>query len=356
MNQIDIKSSLYNYNVFFIDNVKQEIDRLNKEEKVTYVIDRNVYNLYKDYFHEIDIDNIYFIDAEEHKKNIETCMDLVNFWQSIHLKKNWKILCFGGGITQDITTFASNIYLRNIDWYFFPTTLLAMSDSCIGGKCGINLGELKNQLGVFYPPKKIYICEKFLDTLSEADYINGWGEILKFSLTESKEFFEKIENEKQLIPCPNINDYLYEGLLVKKNVVEADEFDGDLRRILNYGHTFGHALEAYTHNEIPHGKGVIWGIDVVNYISMKLGILAPDIYQKIKKLIRKSFIKEEIVIDDVDRFMHILSTDKKVKNNTVYLILLERLSHLRIQPVELDQNLEKLFAQYLEETHGYYSN
>lgn len=89
---------------------------------------------------------------------------------------------------------------------------------------------------------------------------------------------------------------------------------------------------------------------------MKLGILDPDIYQEVKKLIKESFIKEEIVIDDVDRFMHILSTDKKVKNNTVYLILLERLSHLRIQTVELDQNLENLFAQYLEETHGYYSD
>lgn len=84
--------------------------------------------------------------------------------------------------------------------------------------------------------------------------------------------------------------------------------------------------------------------------------LDPDIYQEVKKLIKESFIKEEIVIDDVDRFMHILSTDKKVKNNTVYLILLERLSHLRIQTVELDQNLENLFAQYLEETHGYYSD
>ena len=89
---------------------------------------------------------------------------------------------------------------------------------------------------------------------------------------------------------------------------------------------------------------------------MKLGILDPDIYQEVKKLIKESFIKEEIVIDDVDRFMHILSTDKKVKNNTVYLILLERLSHLRIQTVELDQNLENLFAQYLEKTHGYYSD
>ena len=88
MNQIDIKSSLYNYSVFFIDNVKQEIDRLNKEEKVTYVIDRNVYNLYKDYFHKIDIDNIYFIDAEEHHKYLEPCLYLLTFWPSLNLKKN----------------------------------------------------------------------------------------------------------------------------------------------------------------------------------------------------------------------------------------------------------------------------
>lgn len=356
MKQINIKSSLYDYSVYFIDDVKQKIDRLSREEKVTYVIDRKVYNLYKNYFGKINIENIYFIDAVEHKKNIETCMNLINFWQSIQLKKNWKVICFGGGITQDITTFASNIYLRNIDWYFFPTTLLAMSDSCIGGKCGINMGELKNQLGVFYPPKKIFICEKFINTLSEADYVNGWGEILKFSLTENKDFFEKVKSEEQMVPCPNIDEYLYDGLMVKKNVIEADEFDGDLRRILNYGHTFGHALEAYTHNAIPHGTAVIWGIDVVNYLSVQYGILDRDIYLDIKTLIKNSFIKEEICITDVVRFMHILSTDKKVKNNTVYLILLEKLSHLLIKPVELDANLETLFKQYLEETHGYYSD
>ncbi|MFR0800948.1 MAG: hypothetical protein ACLSHX_08020 [Suilimivivens sp.] len=354
MKQIKIKSSLYDYNVQFIDDVKKQIEQLGNEGKVTYVIDQNVYRLYPDYFSTIEKDNIYFVDAVEHKKNIETCMDLITFWQSIKLKKNWKVICFGGGITQDITTFASNIYLRNVEWYFFPTTLLAMSDSCIGGKCGINMGELKNQLGVFYPPRRIYICEKFLQTLSNADYINGWGEILKFSLTEKKEFYEAVENEKQLIPCPHINDYLYEGLLVKKKIIEEDEFEGDLRRILNYGHTFGHALEAYSHNTIPHGKGVIWGIDVANFISANMGILDHDIYMKIKEMIKKSFIKEEIMVEDTTRFMKILSTDKKVKNNTVYLILLKELSQLIIKPVEIDKKLEDLFKRYLEETHGYY--
>lgn len=354
MNQIDIKSRLYDYSVCFIDDVKEELRKLSDGASVTYVIDRNIYSLYPDYFSDIPQDNIYLMDAVEHKKNIDTCMDIISFWQSIKLKKNWKVVCFGGGITQDVTTMASNIYLRNVDWYFFPTTLLAMSDSCIGGKCGVNLGELKNQLGVFYPPKKIFICEKFLNTLTDADYLNGWGEILKFSLTEKKDFYESIKKENQLIPCPRINEFLYEGLMVKKKIIEEDEFEGDLRRILNYGHTFGHALEAYTHNEIPHGKGVIWGIDVVNYIAVKKGILDANVYKEIKQLIKDRFIEKEIVVDDTKAFMNILRTDKKAKNNEISLILLKCLSQLIIYPVDIDEKLEQLFQEYLEETHEYY--
>ena len=296
---LKIKSKLYDYEVEFINSVDEKLSLL--KEKSTFVIDRNVYKLYSQLFENISEENIFLIEAIEQEKNIETVLKLIDFWKKIGVKKNWKVICFGGGITQDITTFASNIYLRNIDWYFFPTTLLAMSDSCIGGKCGINLGKYKNQLGVFYPPKKIFIYDKFLETLAEADYVNGWGEILKFSLTETKEFFDQLFVEEQFIPCEYINEYVYKGLKVKKNVVEADEFEGDLRRILNYGHTFGHALEAYTNNRIPHGTAVIWGIDVVNYIAFKSGILAEDIYYKIKRLIKTAFIREEIIIEDAKR-------------------------------------------------------
>ena len=355
MDRITIKSSLYDYEVEFIENLGQKIEELMKS-KCTFVIDRNVYMLYQEELSDISNDNIFLMDAVEHKKNIETALHLISKWQDLHVKKNWNVICIGGGITQDITTFASNIYLRNINWYFFPTTLLAMSDSCIGGKCGINLGEYKNQLGVFYPPKKIFIYDKFLSTLSEADYINGWGELLKFSLTEEKEFYEELSKEKQYIPCSNINEYIHRGLNVKKKIIEIDEFEGDLRRILNYGHTFGHALEAYSGNEIPHGKAVIWGIDVVNYISCRLGILDKESYYRIKELIKDFFVQEEILVEDRLRFFNILSTDKKVKDNTVYLVLLEKISHLIIQPVELDKDLEKLFEDYLEETHEYYSH
>ncbi len=352
--EMNIKSSLYDYTVTFIDDFHTQLSKL--QGSLTYVIDRNVYGLYKSCFEDIPNDNIFFIDAIESKKNIDIIMELIYFWKEKGVKKNWKVICVGGGITQDITTFACNIYLRNIDWYFFPTTLLAMCDSCIGGKCGINLGQYKNQLGVFYPPKRIFIATEFLRTLTKADYINGWGELIKFSLTQDKAFYEALESESQYIPCEHIAEFIYEGLMVKKRVIEADEFEGDLRRILNYGHTFGHALEAYTNNMIPHGTAVIWGMDVVNYIAAKEGIFSDMDYLRIKRLICNEFLQEEIVIDNPRDLYEILSTDKKVKDNTVYLAVPDCISNLIIYPMELNDKMLGYLVSYLEETHEYYSN
>ena len=354
MDTINIKSNLYNYEVEFIENLDTQISKF--DNCCSFVIDKNVFNLYKRYFDFIESNNIFLIDAVENKKNIQTVLELVDFWRERNIKKNWKIICFGGGITQDITCFASNIYLRNIDWYFFPTTLLAMSDSCIGGKCGINYGDYKNQLGVFYPPKKIFICKEFLNTLSDLDYLNGWGEILKFSLTSNSKFYYQLKNENSFIPCDNIGKYIYKGLIVKKTIIEEDEFEGDLRRVLNYGHTFGHALEAYTHYGVPHGKGVIWGIDVANYISYKLNMLSREEYLDIKKLIKTSFIKDEIIINDKEMLFNDIKADKKVKNNKLYFALLSKISNLIIYPLEINNDLYTMFCDYLEETHDYYCN
>lgn len=353
MENINISSKLYNYSVEFSTDFENSLLQYN--DKTAYVIDQNVYKLYNNKIH-ISNEKIFLMEAVEQKKNMDTVMDIIYFLKHLGVHKDWKIVCIGGGITQDVTTVAADLYLRNVAWEFFPTTLLSMCDSCIGGKCGINLGEYKNQIGVFYPPKKIVINTAFLRTLTYDDYLNGWGELLKFSLTSDSEFYARLKCEKQYIPCENIEKYIHDGLFIKKAVIEEDEFESDLRRILNYGHTFGHALEAYTDHAIPHGKGVIWGIDVANYIAFRKGLISEELYLDIKNLIKISFLKEEINIDDSRALFEIIKTDKKVKNGALSFALLDDISHLIVYPIALDENLYILFKEYLVSTHEYYNN
>lgn len=355
MEGIQISSRLYDYEVVFSDDFSNELLAF-PPQTTAYVIDGHVAELYAQKLNGIEQGHCFSITAVEDKKTMDTVMEIIAFWKSIGVHKNWRVVCLGGGITQDLTTMASNLYLRNIDWYFFPTTLLAMCDSCIGGKCGINLGEYKNQLGVFYPPKKIIIDPAFLKTLSDADYLNGWGELLKFSLTENRGMYEQLKQETRYIPCDHIADYIRMGLDIKKKVIEADEFESDLRRILNYGHTFGHALEAYTRHDIPHGKAVIWGIDVVNFFSMKRGMISQERYFDIKKTIRSAFLPQEIVISEPQRLFSIIKTDKKVKGDFLSFALLDGPSHLIVCPIKIDQDLYSMFQEYLGETHEYYCN
>lgn len=354
MEQLDIHSNLYDYRVSFVADFRTTLDML--EGEFAYVLDWNVYRLYESAFAGIERRRIFFVDPVEEKKNMYTVLNLISFFQQLSVRKNWRIICFGGGITQDLATMASNLFLRNVDWYFFPTTLLSMCDSCIGGKCGINVGAYKNQIGVFYPPKQIFIDTHFIDTLSEADYLNGWGEILKFSLTSDASFYRELKAEASYIPCARIAHYIQRGLIEKKKVIEADEFESDLRRVLNYGHTFGHALEAYTKHAIAHGKAVIWGIDVANYLAMCEGLIEEGLYLDIKALIKRAFLKEEIVIDDPRTLFDTIRTDKKVRGDMLSFALLDRESHLIVHPMKLDERLYLIFCDYLEKTHDYYRN
>ena len=209
---------------------------------------------------------------------------------------------------------------------------------------------------MFYPPKNIFIDVRFIDTLSHGDYLNGWGELLKFALTSDPKFYDEVKEEKTLIPCERIAYYIHEGLFVKKQVIEEDEFESDLRRVLNYGHTFGHALEAYTDNRIPHGQGVIWGIDVVNYIAWKEGLISEDYYLDIKNLIKRGFLTTEVVVEEPVKLFEIIKTDKKVKGNTMSFAMLNAPSHLIVYPMQIDDKLKSLFLDYLKETHEYYRN
>ncbi len=351
METLQIKSGQGDYTVHFMDTLQQITEQLTALPNLVVLVDRQVATLYDDGLQPLlSAFPTLFIDATEEEKTLTGVTRVLNFLQSSNCTQQSRVVAIGGGITQDIAAFSAHVYYRGIKWVFVPTTLLAMSDSCIGAKCGINLNHLKNQLGVFHSPWRILICLRFLETLTDADIRSGYGEILKLALTGSAKFFAELRQSviQNGFRNPDMAKLIYKSLCVKKKVIEQDEYETDLRRILNYGHTFGHSLEAITHYAVPHGIGVAWGIDLVNYIALRQGLMSKADFDLIHDFLEQQFsIQIPLAISAAD-LIHGARRDKKVAGNKVNLILLQRPGDLKIVPTLFDQHLERIITEYLD--------
>lgn len=293
---------------------------------------------------------VHAVDANEDEKTLEGVGRLLSFLQREGATKQTRLIAIGGGIVQDLVAFSSHVYYRGLRWTFAPTTLLAMCDSCIGAKCGINLGAFKNQLGVFHAPSRVLVCSSFLDTLPDADVRSGYGEILKLLLTGPRSQFEALVEvvDAQGFRNARLMELVRESLLVKKEVIESDEYERDLRRILNYGHTFGHALEAITEHEIPHGAAVAWGCDLANYLARERGLLSPEDYALVHAFIARHFAVRLTRALDADALIAAARRDKKVADGKLVLVLPRAPGRLEIVPVDFDERLRADVATYLE--------
>jgi 3-dehydroquinate synthase len=355
MQSLLIHSEQDDYQVDFINDLKDIIDRLLTIPKSVLLIDRNVANLYQSALYPLlsSIPTL-ILDATEEEKTLVGVQKILDFLQKCNCVKQSNVIAIGGGIIQDLTAFSCHLYYRGLKWTFVPTTLLSMTDSCIGAKCGINLNTFKNQLGVFHAPAQIFISPQFLNTLSDLDVQSGYGEILKLLLTGSSNLFKELEtnldNAKSFREA-NVTQLIYESLKVKKQIIEIDEYETDLRRILNYGHTFGHSLETITQYEIPHGIAVAWGIDVVNYISVRLGILEQETYSHIHKFIEKHFSFSCVSSFSADEIINGTKRDKKVSNDRLNLVVLKEIGELTITPISFDNFLTEVVEEYIKESH-----
>lgn len=268
---LSIKSKIKNYNVFFNDSFEFIDDLLTKHNPI-FIIDKNVYDLYKKYLIKIPYKNVFLLKAIEANKTFEYTNSVYDFLLKNSIKRNSTIISIGGGITQDITGFVASTLYRGVNWIFVPTTFLAMTDSCIGSKTSINYKTYKNLMGTFYPPSEIYINKDFLLTLSKLDFYSGVGEAIKLQLMneDSLKSFNKILEKIQdlIVNKDSRSKYIYENLLIKKSYIDEDEFDLGRRNLLNYGHCFGHALETSSNYYIPHGIAVIIGMIFANFISV----------------------------------------------------------------------------------------
>lgn len=324
---MEIKSNLKNYKVNIEDSL-EFINKLTKIENTEFVIDRNVYNLYKSYFKDIDENYLYLLDATEENKVIETALDICEKITNISAKRNSTLISIGGGITQDITGFVANIMYRGINWIFVPTTLLSACDSCIGSKTSLNYKKYKNLLGTFYPPTEIYICASFFKTLTEKDFKSGLGEVVKFNIMKGMVGLEDIEasiNKLLLRDDLTINKFVHSSLEFKKKFIEVDEFDKNERIKLNFAHTFGHAIEVITKYVIPHGTAVAIGMIIANHISYTRGYLNLDIVKRSENVLLQVIdIDVTLLEKPIDDYLSIIKKDKKQVNDSLTSVLITK--------------------------------
>ncbi|MGL4108634.1 AroB-related putative sugar phosphate phospholyase (cyclizing) [Clostridium sp. LP20] len=323
---MNIESYLKNYKV----NIEEDfnfIDQLKEKQNKLFVIDKNVYNLYKeDLFSDIDKENVYLLDAVEEKKNIETVLKICEKFTQMSAKRNALLIAIGGGIVQDVTGFVSSILYRGIGWIFVPTTLLSACDSCIGSKTSLNYKNYKNLLGTFYPPDELYICTKFFDTLTNIDFNSGLGEVVKFNVMGGEDSIVDIESniEKLILrDSKTLNKFVKKSLEFKKPFIEDDEFDKGNRIYLNFAHTFGHAFETVSQYKIPHGLAVVLGMLIANRISAQRGILDENIVARIEKICKEILVvKIESEWFDVNLIVDAIRKDKKQTNESLTAVLL----------------------------------
>jgi 3-dehydroquinate synthase len=276
---ITIKSNIRNYDVFF-ESSFSFIDDLQSEKDPIFVIDQNVYSLYRKELEGIPRERLFLFNAIEENKTFDYIKEVYDFLLSKSVKRNSTFISIGGGITQDITGFVASTFFRGLNWVFVPTTFLAMTDSCIGSKTSVNYDKHKNLMGTFYPPSKIYINKDFLLTLKELDFFSGIGETIKFQLMEEsypKNFESILAKVKRVVADDkDRNTVILENMNIKKSYMEGDEFDLGRRNLLNYGHCFGHALETSSGYYVPHGIAVNIGMVFANCISEARGLITSE--------------------------------------------------------------------------------
>jgi 3-dehydroquinate synthase len=335
-----ISSNLKKYKVFFLRNTPI----IKKFENSIQIVDKKIFHLYKKIFKTKD--NIILIDAKEKKKDFLYISNVIKKILELNVKKNSTIIVVGGGIIQDISCFISSILFRGLKWVYYPTTLLSQADSCIGSKSSINFQFKKNLIGTFNPPDNIYINFNFLNSLDKKDIHSGIGEILKCAIIKNKNEFIKKKDRyiKLILEHKGIKNFIVDSLLIKKKIIELDEFDQGPRKIMNYGHTFGHALEAATKYKIPHGIAITMGMDIANYISKELGFITNVDFNKIHEVLflnYKSFHKLKINLLD---YFNKLSNDKKNTEKNFFNCILLKDNDLIIKKMALDNRL-KIFIK-----------
>ena len=278
--------------------------------------------------------HVHFFKANEINKNLNSVNKILDILLNKNFSRKDCLISIGGGITGDIGGFAASLFKRGLKFINIPTTLLSQVDSSIGGKTGVNTKYGKNLIGSFYQPNLVISDIQFLKTLPRREIICGYGEILKHSLIANKNFYNFLDkNNKKILnlSSPFIEKAIYQSCKIKKRVVEKDEKEKGIRKILNFGHTFGHAYEAtlsYS-KKLNHGEAVMLGMKTALSFSLKNNLFSKNDYDSIIDHISKINLPSEIQkffkIKDLNKILSFMVKDKKNSTDKINLVLLKKI-------------------------------
>jgi len=263
------------------------------------------------------------IESGEINKNLETCVGLWNAITELGGDRKSLLITLGGGVITDMGGFVASCFKRGIDFVNIPTTLLSMVDASVGGKTGVDLGVLKNQIGLFANPQMVIVDDQYLATVSERELKSGMAEIIKYGVTYDVSLFEHIKEHKKA----NIRNLIFRSVEIKNEVVLKDPKEKNLRKILNFGHTLGHAIESfYLESEdkenLTHGEAIAIGMVCESYISNKLLDFPLQKVNDLKEVVLAIYDKINLLAEDFSAIMDLLKHDKKNVNGQVNFVLL----------------------------------
>ena len=266
----------------------------------------------------------------EKSKSLDTASEIAAKMSKFGMDRKSAIIALGGGVTGDLAGFVASIFKRGIRYFQAPTTLLAQVDSSIGGKTGVDTSWGKNQLGTFHQPSAVFIDPSTLDTLPQSEIINGLGEMVKSGIIADRRLFDSIY-QLDSFSTQKLKPMIYATCRIKTRIVQADEREDNLRSVLNYGHTVGHAIEASTHYKLAHGKAVILGMMAEGWIASKLGIFERKSYERQENLLQriaKSFRVKAAF--DSQRILEFARLDKKSLGGAIRMSLPEKIGKMHV--------------------------
>jgi len=267
--------------------------------------------------------------AGEASKSINTLLDLADKLLKLGADRGTCLIALGGGVVGDMVGFIASIYMRGVPYVQIPTTLVAQVDSAIGGKTAVDLPAGKNLLGTFYQPAAVFVDLSFLETLPAKEFENGLAEIIKYGIIDDEKMFHLLEENMEAVRQKDstlLVKIVENCCRIKKAIVEIDEREQGLRRILNYGHTLGHALEAVSMYKMTHGEGVAVGMIAAALISAKKGYLDIAEAKRIKELVEKAGLPVKIPAKlPTQEIITRLQMDKKKNGDTIHFVLLKKI-------------------------------